>query len=361
MNLFDWRRIAVDEAVTVKEALTVLDKEALQIVLVTDKTGCLKGTLTDGDVRRSLLKGGGIDGPVIEAMNSNPIAGIESQDKTAWKRKMLEKSIRHLPIVNSEGIMVGLYYDKAEIQKRLNPVVLMLGGLGTRLRPLTESIPKPMLRVGDKPILETIVTHIAEQGFVNFYFCINYLGEQIRSYFGDGSQWGINIEYVEEEERRGTAGALSLLPEKPELPFIVMNGDLLTKVNLSSLLDFHDEHHNIATACVREYAQQVPYGVVEIEGAHVTQLVEKPVYRYFVNAGIYALSPEAMEKVPEQAFYDMPTLIDEVLAEKGNVGGFPITEYWMDIGQMPDFEQAQADYEVHFQKRSANTLPHLIK
>ncbi|MDX1346908.1 MAG: nucleotidyltransferase family protein [Thiomicrorhabdus chilensis] len=351
MNLFDWRRISVDETASIKQALTVLDKEALQIVLVVNQSGILMGTLTDGDVRRALLRGVGLDDCVLLAMNAMPTVGLQSQSETAWKRKILEKSIRHLPIVDAEQHVIGLFYDKKEVQKRLNPVVLMLGGLGTRLRPLTESVPKPMLRVGDRPILETIVTHIAEQGFVNFYFCINYLGEQIRSYFGDGSQWGVNIEYIEEDERMGTAGALSLLPEVPELPFIVMNGDLLTKVNLSALLDFHTEHHNIATACVREYAQQVPYGVVEIDGARVTQLVEKPVYRYFVNAGIYALSPQAMDKVPEQAFYDMPTLIDEVLAEKGPVGGFPITEYWMDIGQMPDFEQAQADYEVHFQKR----------
>ncbi|MDG6773360.1 nucleotidyltransferase family protein [Thiomicrorhabdus sp. ZW0627] len=351
MNLFEWRRIAVDETATIKEALTVLDREALQIVLVVDADDVLLGTLTDGDVRRALLRGEGLDGCVTSAMNSSPTVGLQSQTETAWKRKMLEKSIRHLPIVDADKKIVGLYYDKKEVAKRLNPIVLMLGGLGTRLRPLTESVPKPMLRVGDRPILETIVTHIAEQGFVNFYFCINYLGEQIRSYFGDGSQWGVNIEYVEEDERMGTAGALSLLPEKPDLPFVVMNGDLLTKVDLTALLDFHTEHNNITTACVREYAQQVPYGVVDIEGTRVKQLVEKPIYRYFVNAGIYALSPEAMEKVPEQAFYDMPTLIEEVLSEKGNVGGFPITEYWMDIGQMPDFEQAQADYEIHFQKR----------
>lgn len=354
MNLFEWKRIAVSPQASIKEALTVLDKEALQIVLVVDEAGVLHGTLTDGDVRRALLRGATLADAVSQAMNISPIVGFENQNESAWKRKLVEKSIRHLPIVDQNRCIVGLFYDKKVVVKRLNPVVLMLGGLGTRLRPLTETIPKPMLRVGDKPILETILTHIAEQGFVHFYFCINYLGEQIRHYFGDGSRWGVHIEYVEESDRMGTAGALSLLPEKPQMPFIVMNGDLLTKVNLGALLDFHIEHQNIATACVREYAQQVPYGVVDIEGARVTQMVEKPVYRYFVNAGIYALSPEAMEKVPESAFYDMPTLIEEVLSERGNVGAFPITEYWMDIGRMPDFEQAQADYEVHFQKRKKN-------
>lgn len=351
MDLFDWHRVSVKEDASIKEALTVLDREALQIVLVVGESSRLLGTLTDGDVRRALLRGEGLDGQVTAAMNITPLVGLKRQSETAWKSKMLEYSIRHLPIVDENDSIFGLFYDKKQVQKRLNSIVLMLGGLGTRLRPLTETIPKPMLRVGGKPILETIVTHIAEQGFINFYFCINYLGEQIRSYFGDGSQWGIHIEYVEEDERMGTAGALSLLPEKPSMPFIVMNGDLLTKVDLTALIDFHIEHENVTTACVREYAHQVPYGVVEVEGSRVTQLVEKPVYHYFVNAGIYALSPEAMEKVPESAFYDMPTLIDDVLSEKGNVGGFPITEYWMDIGQIPDFEKAQTDYEVHFQKK----------
>lgn len=351
MGLFNCKNLCVDKSASIREALEVLDREAMQIVLVTDLHNKLLGTLTDGDIRRALLRGVGLDGNVLQAINAKPFTGLDTQNESAWKRVLLEHSIRHLPIIDNSGKVAGIFYDKPVVKKRLNPVVLMLGGLGTRLRPLTETIPKPMLMVGDKPILETIVTHIAEQGFVNFYFCINYLGEQIRSYFGDGSKWGIHIEYVQEEDRMGTAGALSLLPEKPDRPFIVMNGDLLTKVDLTALLDFHDKNENIATACIREYAQQVPYGVVEVDNEKVTQLVEKPVYRFFVNAGIYALSPKAMDKVPEQAFYDMPTLIEEVLTERGNVGGFPITEYWMDIGQMPDFEQAQADYEIHFQKR----------
>lgn len=351
MSLFNCKNLCVDKSASIREALEVLDREAMQIVLVTDRDDKLLGTLTDGDIRRSLLRGEGLDGNVLQAINANPFTGLDTQNASAWKRVLLEHSIRHLPIIDAAGKVAGIFYDKPVVKKRLNPVVLMLGGLGTRLRPLTETIPKPMLMVGDRPILETIVTHIAEQGFVNFYFCVNYLGEQIRSYFGDGSKWGIHIEYVQEEDRMGTAGALSLLPEKPDRPFIVMNGDLLTKVDLTALLDFHDKNENIATACIREYAQQVPYGVVEVDNEKVTQLVEKPVYRFFVNAGIYALSPKAMDKVPEQVFYDMPTLIEEVLTERGNVGGFPITEYWMDIGQMPDFEQAQADYEIHFQKR----------
>lgn len=350
-ELFDWKEISVAPEVTLRDALKVLDQKALQIILVVSDQTKLLGTVTDGDFRRALLRGETLESPVSLAMNSAPTVGLDSETEFVWQQKMQKKSLRHLPVLNQKNEIIGLFYKKELVTVvHENPIVLMLGGMGTRLRPLTENIPKPMLRVGDRPILETIVAHIAEQGFVNFYFCINYLGEQIRNYFGNGSRWGIHITYVEENERMGTAGALSLLPEKPELPFIVMNGDLLTKVDLTALLSFHAEHKNVVTTCVREYAQQVPYGVIEMDGVRVDQMVEKPVYRYFVNAGIYALSPEAIEEVPENQFYDMPTLIDRVLAGSKNVGGFPITEYWMDIGQIPDFEQAQVDYVEYFQK-----------
>lgn len=352
MKLFDWQHISVPPQATIKETLAVMDKAALQIALVVDEAGHLLGTVTDGDIRRGLLAGKMLSSSIGEVMNLNPKVGKESELSTLWQKRMQQFQLRHLPIVDEQGKMVGLYYEKPIPRSLKNPVVLMLGGLGSRLRPLTENVPKPLLPVGNQPILETIVKHIAEQGFERFYFCINYLGEQIRDYFGDGHQYGIEIEYIEEQDRMGTAGALSLLPQPPEEDFIVMNGDLLTKVDLKALLEFHQKHRNVVTACVREYAQQVPYGVVEMEDHRVSQLVEKPVYRYFVNGGIYALSPEALAYVPKNQFYDMPTLIEQVLSEEKPVGGFPITEYWMDIGQMPDYLQAQADYDIHFSKAS---------
>ncbi|GAB6034253.1 nucleotidyltransferase family protein [Galenea microaerophila] len=350
MKLFAWQNIAVFPQTSVKETLSVMDKAALQIALVVDKENHLLGTVTDGDIRRGLLAGKMLSSPIGEVMNLTPKVGQDSEQPTLWQKRMQQFQLRHLPIVDAQGKMVGLYYEKPELKSLKNPVILMLGGLGTRLRPLTENVPKPLLPVGNQPILETIIKHIAEQGFERFYFCINYLGEQIRAYFGNGQAYGIEIEYIEESERMGTAGALSLLSQRPEEDFIVMNGDLLTKIDLKALLDFHQQHQNLVTACVREYAQQVPYGVVEMDGHQVTQLVEKPVYRYFVNGGIYALSPEALDYVPQNQFYDMPTLIEHALAEQKPVGGFPITEYWMDIGQMPDYLQAQADYDIHFSK-----------
>lgn len=349
MDLFDWQDISIDEDATIRDALTVLDQQAMQIVLVISKDRHLLGTVTDGDIRRGLLKGESLDSSIQLVSNSKPSVGYQSETAMVWHQHMKRRSLRHLPILDENNQIVGLYYLKSEVTpRRKNPVVLMLGGLGMRLRPLTETVPKPMLPVGNQPILETIVKHIAEQGFTEFYFCINYLGDKIRQYFGDGKQWGIKITYIEETKPMGTAGALSLLSIDSDLPLIVMNGDLLTKVDFRSLLDFHDEHQNCVTTCVREYSHQVPYGVIEMEGPYINQMVEKPIYRYFVNAGIYCLSPKVLTKIPHNHFYDMPTLVDALIDDKQKTGGFPLTEYWMDIGHIPDYEQAQADYEVYF-------------
>lgn len=349
MPLFDWKNIALAPDASIKEALKVLDTQAMQIVLVVNDQGRLLGTLTDGDIRRGLLRGETLDSSICKVVNKQPKVGYDSETQMVWHQHMTRHSLRHLPVLNAKNQVIGLFYEKAQITpRRENPVVLMLGGLGMRLRPLTETVPKPMLPVGNQPILETIVKHIAEQGFTEFYFCINYLGDKIRQYFGDGKKWGIQITYIEESKPMGTAGALSLLPKRPGLPFIVMNGDLLTKVDFRALLDFHAEHDNCVTTCVREYSHQVPYGVIEMEGAYIRELVEKPVYRYFVNAGIYCLSPQVLDKVPPDSVYDMPTLVDILIDENQRTGGFPLTEYWMDIGHIPDYEQAQADYEVYF-------------
>ena len=352
MPLFDWKEIALKPDSSIKEALQVLDSKAMQIVLVVDHIERLVGTLTDGDIRRGLLRGESLESPVQRVVNEAPIVGYEEETEIVWKRHISRNSLRHLPVLNKHHQLVGLFYHKtSKTPERDNPVVLMLGGLGTRLRPLTETLPKPMLPVGNQPILETILKHIADQGFTEFYFCINYLGDKIRSYFGDGSDWGVQISYVEESEPLGTAGALSLLPGsaiQTDQPILVMNGDLLTKIDFRSLLDFHQSHDNSITTCVREYSHQVPYGVVELQESTISQLVEKPTYRYFVNAGIYCLSPQVIYAVPADQFYDMPELIKAQMAKGIKMGGFPLAEYWMDIGHIPDYEQAQADYEIFF-------------
>ena len=221
----------------------------------------------------------------------------------------------------------------------------MLGGLGTRLRPLTNEIPKPMLKVGNKPIVETIVDSFKQYGYKNFIFSVNYKKEVIQNYFQTGEAFGVYIDYVEEEKRMGTAGALSLIENRPVEPFFVMNGDLLTQVNFNQLMQFHVEQGAVATMCVREYEYQVPYGVIETNGTDLIAIKEKPIHRSFVNAGIYVLSPEVFEYIPHDMFYDMPTLFDALIAAGKKTSVFPIHEYWLDIGQVDDFQRANEKYK----------------
>jgi len=257
-------------------------------------------------------------------------------------------------------LIVGLTRDiPLQKPRRSNFVVIMAGGLGSRLRPLTYQQPKPLLKVGTKPILETIIENFVSQGFYRFYLCINYKGHMIKEYFNDGNQWNIDIRYIEEPKRLGTAGALSLLPERPNEPFFVMNGDLLTKVDFVRLLQFHQKQNAVATMCVREYTHTIPYGVTNLDGSKVLDLVEKPTHRYHTNAGIYTVNPEMIDKIPADTFFDMPTLINHLLEEQLHIASFPLHEYWIDIGHIRDFEQARTDYEIFFADHS-NSNPDYI-
>jgi dTDP-glucose pyrophosphorylase len=347
--LIPWRPLSLSTSATLKDALRNLDDNAVQITVIVDQQDRLLGTLTDGDIRRALLRDLSLLAPVTEAMNAQPSIGFESEHLVAWRQKLQGKKIRHLPIVNADNQIIGLYFDRPVALSGLPyPVVLMLGGLGTRLRPLTQTVPKPMLKVGNRPILEHIMETLVSQGFNEFYFCINYLGHMIRDYFGDGEKWGVTIHYVEETKRMGTAGALSLLPHAMQTPFLVMNGDLLTKLDFKALMDFHIAQKAVASMCVREHEHQVPYGVIDLNDNRIARVVEKPVYRYWVNGGIYALSPQALEFVPKDEFFDMPTLVDHLIERHLNVSAFQMQDYWLDIGQMPDFEQAQTDFDTQF-------------
>jgi NDP-sugar pyrophosphorylase family protein len=222
----------------------------------------------------------------------------------------------------------------------------MAGGFGTRLRPLTNNCPKPMLKVGDKPILEQILLNFVEAGFHRFYISTHYMPEVIRDYFGNGEKWGISIQYVHEEEPLGTGGALGLLPhDEIDQPLFMMNGDLLTSLNLHSFLEFHETHNGVATMCVREYEHQVPYGVITSEGTQIKSMVEKPVHRFFVNAGIYLLDPALVKSVVPGTRIDMPTLLEGQIDGGSAVNMFPIHEYWLDIGRMDDFHKAQTEMQ----------------
>jgi len=347
----DWKRIALDTSSTVKEAMEVLNRECMQIALVVEDGSHLKGTVTDGDIRRAILKGNGLDVELGSVMNSNPTTGLVEESKEIWQRTMQRYGLRHLPLLDSTGKIVDLIrYELPVEPDRKNAVVLMVGGLGSRLRPLTNDTPKPLIKVGSKPVLETIIEEFAEQGFKDIYLCIRYMGDRIRQHFGDGSHWGVQITYLEETKSLGTAGALSLFEKDVKEPIIVMNGDLLTKVDFVRLAEFHQRHNFTATMAVREYSHQVPYGVLELgEDYTLEALVEKPVKRYHVNAGIYILNPELLNIVPKNEYYDMPSLFEEVLNQQKPVGCYPITDYWIDIGRIEDLERAHDDYSLLFE------------
>ncbi len=345
----DWKRIAITLSTAIREVMEVIDKGCVQIALVVDENDHLLGTVTDGDIRRAILQGNGLDTEIADFMNANPFTGLLDEHPSAWQRTMTRHGLRHLPLLDAQGRIIQLAVLSApEEPQRDNIVVLMAGGLGSRLRPLTDDTPKPLLEVGGKPILETIIESFIAQGFYRFRLCINYRGEMIRKHFGNGEHWNIEIEYIEEHQRMGTAGALSLLEKTPEEPFFIMNGDLLTKVDFVRLLAFHQQQKNIITVCVREHRHQIPYGVVKLDQHRIIELKEKPIQYSFVNAGIYIIEPEAIKQIPPNQFVDMPDLINKLLDQHLAVGSFPLREYWIDVGRIEDFQQAHVDYSKQF-------------
>ena len=339
-----WRNALVSQHASLEKAVEVLDKAALRIALVVDEHDKLLGTLTDGDVRRAMLGHFALDTPVSQVMNRHPKTAQKSWEKNRILAVMEQYELLQLPLVDDGGCIVGLanLHDILNKRRHENPVFLMAGGFGTRLRPLTNNCPKPMLKIGDKPILEQILLNFIDAGFHRFYISTHYMPEVIRDYFGDGQRWGVTIKYIHENEPLGTGGALGLLPhEEINQPLFMMNGDLLTTVNLHGLLEFHEAHSSIATMCVREYEHQVPYGVITSEGIHIKSMVEKPTHRFFVNAGIYLLAPELVKSVDPGTRIDMPTLLEQQIEKDKLVTMFPIHEYWLDIGRMDDFKKAQ--------------------
>ena len=331
---------------SIKEAMQAIDKGAMKIAVVVDKEGKLLGTLTDGDIRRGLLNGLEMHSSIESIVQRNPLVASVNESKEKILAKTLGKKIYHLPILDETGRVVGIEDIDTLLssQKKRNKVVLMVGGLGTRLRPLTQTTPKPMLKVGNRPILETIILNFKQYGFSDIILSVNYKAEMVQEYFGDGSEFGVHIEYVFEDKRMGTAGALSFMKEKLHESFFVMNGDLLTNVNFEHFLNFHKENDSLATMGVREYEQQIPFGVIYQEEGEIKSIVEKPKQRYYVNAGIYILEPEVLEYIPQNQFYDMPTLFEKLIEHQKKPLSFPVHEYWLDIGQMKELQQAREEY-----------------
>ena len=342
----DWEKTIIRPDTTIREAMQIIDTTAMQIALVTDEQSRLVGVITDGDIRRGMLKAISLNEPVNLIMNRNFTWVELSASREEILRLMKLKVLRQIPMLDEQGRVVDLKLlaDMMQLAPRDNWVLLMGGGLGTRLRPLTDDCPKPLLMVGNKPVLETILENFIEYGFQKFYISVNYKAKMIENTFGDGSRWGVSIRYLREEMPLGTAGALGLLPGRPTLPLIVMNADVLSKVNIQHLLDFHQDQKASASMCVWEYHFQVPYGVIKTNQHRLIGIDEKPWQRFFVNAGIYILEPEVLDFVPPNASIDMTSLFNRLIDQGYETIVFPIREYWIDIGRPADLERANGEY-----------------
>jgi dTDP-glucose pyrophosphorylase len=346
----DWRRTLVAPEATIRVAMEAIDRSGARVALVAEPGGRLLGIVTDGDVRRAILRGVGLDSPAREIMNPRPVVAPADAPSAARRALLLERRLNQLPVLDAAGIVVGLERldEVAAPPAREEWVVLMAGGLGTRLRPLTNDRPKPMLPVAGRPLLETIVAGLVVQGFQRLFLAVNYRAEMIRAHFGDGSRFGARIEYLTETSPLGTAGPLTLLPARPARPLVVMNADLLTAADFGRLVAFHDARAGAATIGVREFQLEIPYGVVQLEDDRMLGIEEKPVVSRFVSAGIYALAPEALARLEPGERCDMPDLLRRLTAAGDRVSVYPIREYWLDIGRLEDLERASAEFHRVF-------------
>ena len=351
-------KLCMSSASSIVDAISLIDRNAQGIALMVDGERHLLGVVTDGDIRRAILAGLDLDLPVQRLLEQKtPAAGTSGRTSphgpitapvgtpdTELLRLMNQEMLRHIPLMDQEGrvVDVALLSDLVKEYELPMAAVIMAGGYGKRLRPLTEDLPKPMLPVGDKPLMERIIEQLRAAGIRRVNVATHYRREAITSHFGDGRRFGVEIRYTEEDHLLGTAGAISLL-EATDEPLLVINGDILTRVDFRAMLDFHREQEADMTVAVRQHEFQMPYGVVETDGVEITSISEKPVVRHFINAGIYLLSPDTCRHIPKDQPFDMPDLITWLIGEDRRVVSFPIHEYWLDIGQPADYQQAQAD------------------
>jgi len=331
---------------SIKYAISVIDSGNAQIALVDNEDGYIVGTVTDGDVRRGLLSGANLDNSVVSIMNSEFTSLPSTASDNQILTYMLNKGLHQIPGLDNNGRAICIFLLDDFFKKELlcNSVVIMAGGRGSRLSPLTNDCPKPMLKISGKPMLESLLEKCIEAGLRKFFISVNYLKDMIIDYFGDGSKWGVSIVYLEENKPLGTAGSLNLISEHLVDPMFVLNADVLTRVDFKNLLRFHLEEAAEATICVREISTKIPYGVVELASNEITAIQEKPEISHFVNAGIYVINPSFLEFIPSNQFFDMPDLINTALINNKKVRAFPVHEYWLDVGLPETFKLASVDW-----------------
>lgn len=341
----DIKEFCLRESATIRECMKLIDHNKQGIALIVDRRGRLIGTVTDGDIRRFILGGGSIGGLVSNVMWTNPLTAPLGASENEVRELMSKYLVRNIPILDKTGrpCKIVNLRDLISEEEMGQIAIIMAGGEGRRLRPITEHIPKPMLKIGGKPILENIVNTLAKNGIVNIYISINYKADVIENYFKDGSRYGVKISYLRETKKLGTIGALTLLPESPPGPFFVINGDVLTNTNFLRLSEFHKQHRCVMTVAAIQYRFKIPYGVLHMADHYLLGIEEKPQQRVLCNAGIYMINPEVLHMIPKDAEFNMTDLIKE-LARKGlPITTFPIHEQWIDIGQTEHLKRAQRE------------------
>lgn len=337
-----WRKAILPATATVQDVISNMNMSSLRIVLVANTQGVLEGTVSDGDIRRGLLKGLNLNSPIETVIHRGALVVPPSMGRDMVLQLMVANKMQQIPVVDDQQRLLGLHvWDEITTPpQRTNRMVIMAGGKGTRLHPFTENCPKPMVPVAGKPMLEHIIERAKLEGFNDFVLAIYYLGHMIEEHFGDGSRFGVRIEYLRENSPLGTAGALSLLKPRPEEPFVVTNGDVVTDIRYGDLVDFHGRHEAVATMAVRTHEWQHPYGVVQTRGVDIVGFEEKPVARSHINAGVYVLSPEALNQLNDGAACDMPTLFERLQATARRTVAYPMHEPWLDVGRPDDLEKA---------------------
>jgi len=342
----------ITKSAAIRELMSLMDRCALGIALVVDDQTKLEATITDGDVRRAILLGIELDQQVGELLatrkdkgrNARPITALVGTASRELLQLMTEHRIRQIPLLDVEDRVVDIALDSDYLANSALPLdgFIMAGGFGKRLMPLTEKCPKPMLPVNGRPILEHLVYKLRAAGIQHVSISTHYMAESIVEHFHDGKDFGVHIEYVDEEQPMGTAGALAKA-SLGDIPLLVVNGDILTSIDFRAMLEFHREHTADMTVAVQQYEVRIPYGVISTEGIDATRIVEKPSFRHFVSAGIYLIQPSVCKMVPRHCAYDMPDLITSLIEAHKRVICFPIREYWLDVGRMEEYERASTD------------------
>ncbi len=334
--------LVIAPSLNIRSAARAIQSAEIKILLVCGDNRKLLGTLTDGDIRRAVSNGDDLDGPVESIMNKTPKVAQPDESEEILRPRMRASIIRHMPRVDRNGHLIGLVLlgHMDDVRQRDSAVVLMAGGRGSRLMPLTANKPKPLLEVGKKPVIERQIEQLINHGFHRFYISVNYLGHMIEEHFGDGSRLNIKIDYIRETEPLGTAGSLFLLPPQKH-PIMVMNGDIITKADFGRMLDYFTEDAVAATMAVREHHYTVPYGCVSMDKGRIASLDEKPTFRHLINAGVYVIAPHALEHLPRGQFFDMPQLFEALISKQQPTNSFLVSEEWIDIGHKDDLMWAQ--------------------